>query len=136
MKMGSFKRIISNDYPAETQPLVEQLGSSLNDSIEQIFFALSNRLTFEDNFLATIKEVEVTVGATGVPLNRTTILLSNNNVVKGVLVVGAVNKSNSAVFPTGTPFISFTQSGTSLSIDNITNLQANNRYLVRLIALN
>lgn len=136
MKLGSFKRLISNDFPEESRPLIEQLGTSLNDSVEQVYFSLGNRLTFEDNFLATVKEIEVTVGATGNPTNRTSIILNNNNVVKGTLVISAVNKSNSTLFPTGAPFISFTQSGTSLNIDNITSLQANNRYLIRFIALN
>ena len=136
MKLGSYKRIISSDFKSEDQPFVEQLGGNVNDGMEQLFFALSGRLTFEDNFLSTVKEIEVTVGATGNPLNRTDLLLSNNNVVKGILVISAVNKTSSSTFPTGTPFVSFTQSGTSMTINNITNLQANNRYLIRLIALN
>lgn len=136
MKLGSFKRIISTDFEIEQQPLVEQLATSLNDSTEQVFFALENRLTFDENFLATVKDVEITVGATGIPTNRTSILLNTTNVVKGTLVISAVNKSNASTYPTGTPFISFTQSGQSLYIDNITNLQTNNRYLIKLIAFN
>jgi len=136
MKLGNYKRIISNDYPAENQPLVEQLGRQLNDGIEQLFFAVGGKLSFADNFAATVKEVEVTVGTTGVPVNRTSIQLNNSNVVVGTLVISAVNKSSAALFPTSAPFISFTQNGTALYIDNITGLQANNRYLVTLVALN
>src|SRR6478736_3780426 len=100
MKLNSYKRIISTDYPTDDQKLIEQLGATVNDGISALYFVLSNRLTFEDNFLATVKEVDVTTGATGVPLNRTSILLNNNNVVKGVLVIAAVNKTNAATYPT------------------------------------
>jgi hypothetical protein len=136
MKLGNFKRIISNDYPETNRDLVEQLGKSLNDGIEQLYFANNNKLTFSDNFAATVKEVEITVGANGNPINRTSILLNNTNVVIGNIVISAVNKSNATLYPTSSPFISFTQDGKTLYIDNITGLQANNRYLVKIIALN
>lgn len=136
MKLGNFKRIISNDYKPDDQQLVEQLGRQLNDGIDQLYFAVGGKLTFEDNFLATVKEVELTVGATGIPTNRTSITLSNTEIVKGCLVISASNKSNAAIFPTSSPFISFTQNGGSLFIDNITGLQANNRYLIRIICFN
>ena len=136
MKMGTFKRMISSDYPQENQKLVEQLGLQLNDGIEQLYTATSGQLTFADNFLATVKDVEITVGSTGNPINRTSILLNNTNIVIGTLVISAVNKSDPTIFPTSTPFISFTQNGSALYIDNITSLQANNRYLVKVIAFN
>lgn len=136
MKLGNFKRIITKDFQPDDQDLVELLGRQLNDGIEQLYFAVGGKLTFADNFAATVKEVEVTVGATGIPINRTSIVLSNNSVVVGTLVLSVVNKTNAATFPTGTPFISFTQNGTSLFIDNITGLQANNRYLIKFVAFN
>lgn len=136
MKLGNFKRIISNDFPTDDQPVIEQLGRQLNDGIEQLFSAVGGKLTFDENFLATVKEVEVTANATGIPTNKTSIVLSNNNVVVGCLVISAVNKSNATLFPTSSPFISFTQNGNVLYIDNITGLQANNRYLIKMIALN
>lgn len=136
MKLGNFKRIISNDYPKENQPLVELIGRPLNDGIEQLFQAVGGKLTFDDNFSATVKEVEVNLASTGNPINKTSIALNNTNIVTGCIIISAVNKTNAAVFPTGAPFISFTQNGSVLYIDNVTGLQANNRYLLKLIALN
>mgnify|MGYP001558008229 CR=1 len=136
MKLGSFKRINTTDYPEDNQELIETLGRQLNDGIEQVYFTLNGKLTFDDNFAATVKDVEVTVGANGNPINRTSVVLNTTNIVKGTLVVSAVNVSNKGVFPTGAPFVSFTQSGGLLFIDNVTNLQPNNRYIIRLIALN
>lgn len=136
MKLGNYKRIISNDYPVENQKLIEQLGRQLNDGIEQLFAATGGKLTFADNFLCTVKDVEVTVGSTGNPINRTSLSLSNSEIVQGCQVISAVNKSNAATYPTGCPFISFTQNGTQLFIDNVTGIQANNRYLLRIVCFN
>ena len=136
MKLSSYKRIISTDFPSEDQKLVEQIGGNINDGMDTLYFALSNKLTFEDNFAATVREVDVTVNANGTPNFRTSALLSNTLVVKGTIVISAVNKTNGALFPTATPFISFTQNGNSLFIDNVTGLQADNRYTIRFIALN
>lgn len=136
MKLSNFKRILTTDFEEEDQKLIEKLGRSLNDGIDGLYFALNNKLTFEDNFLATVKDIEVTVDATGTPTTKTSILLSNNTPVKGTLVIATSNKTNATTYPTSSPFISFTQNGTSLFIDNITGLQANNRYVVRFIAFN
>lgn len=136
MKLSNFKRIISTDFDQEDQQLIEKLGRNLNDGIDGLYFALNNKLTFEDNFLASVKDIEITVDASGTPTTRTSILLSNNLPVKGTHVVLAVNKTDGSKYPTSAPFISFSQNGTSLYIDNITGLQANYRYVVRFIAFN
>jgi len=136
MKLSNFKRIITNDFDQEDQKLVERLGGNLNDGIDALYFALNNKLTFEDNFLATVKDVDITVDATGTPIIRTSVLLLNNLPVKGTFVISATNKSNAALYPTSAPFISFSQNGNALFIDNITGLVPNNRYVVRFISFN
>lgn len=135
-KLNSYSRIISTDYDSEQQPIVEKLGSQVNDGFSPLYFALSNRLTFADNFLCTEREVEITVGTNGVPLNRTSMALNNNLPVKAVQVLAISNKTNAAGFPTGAPFVSFSQNGNVLFIDHITGLLAANRYIIRVLALN
>ena len=134
--MKSYSRIITNDFDAEDQPLVESLGGTINESFNSLYSALSNRLTFEENFLCTVREVEVTLGANGVPLNRTSFVLSNDLPVKGTIVLSTTNRTSPTVFPTSAPFVSFTQNGNLLFIDHVTGLQANNRYTIRVLALN
>lgn len=135
-KLKSYSRIISSDYADDQQPIIEQIGGQINTAFDPIYSALSNRLTFEDNFLCTVREVEVTLAASGMPLNRISISLDNNLPVKSVQVLSATNKTNAGVFPTGAPFVSFTQNGNILFIDHITGLIPNNRYIVRILALN
>lgn len=135
-KLNSYKRIISGDYPQEDQKLVEQLGVPLNSALSDLFYALSNRLTFEDNFFSTVKSVDVIADANGNPTTRTSIALTSTSPVRGVLVIAAVNATSPTSYATGTPFVSFTQNGQALYIDNITGLVPNNRYNITLIALN
>lgn len=136
MKLSNYKRIISTDFDEKDQPLVEKMGRNLNDGIDNLYFALNNKLTFEDNFLCTVKDLEVTVDASGNPTTRTSILLGTTNTVKGTQVISTVNKTSATGYPTGCPFISYTQNGNTLFIDNITGLLPNNRYIVRFIAFN
>lgn len=135
-KLSSYSRINSTDYSADEQPIVEKLGGNINGNFDPVYSALSNRLTFEDNFLCTVREIEVTLGANGVPLQRTSFSLSNNLPVKGLQVLNVTNKTSATVFPTGAPFISYSQNANLLYIDHITGLVANNRYLIRILALN
>jgi hypothetical protein len=135
-KIKSYARIITNDYDSEDQPLVEKMGSQINEGFDPIYGALSNRLTFEENFLCTVRDVEMTVGSNGIPLNRISMSLNNNLPVKGVLVLSVSNRTNAAVYPTGAPFISFTQNANVLYIDHITGLVPNNRYNIKILALN
>lgn len=136
MKLTSNKRIISNDYPQEDQKLVEKLAENINTSVGELYFALSGRLDFANNFACTVKDFEVTLSADGTPINRTSILLNNGNPVKGCIIISVQNRTNAASYPSGSPFVSYTQSANSLFIDHITGLQPNNRYLITLIALN
>jgi hypothetical protein len=60
--------------------------------------------------------------------------LSANGQVTGLTVIMANNITNSTTYPTGMPFISYTVSGKTVIFNNITGLQANNKYTLRVIA--
>lgn len=136
MKLNSYSRIISTDYETDQQPLIEKISAQINGGFDPLYSALSNRLTFSENFLCTEKVIEVSLNASGVPQTRTSFSLSNNLPVKGTLVLSVVNNTNAAIFPTGAPFVTFTQNANSLFIDHITGLVPNNRYTIRILALN
>ena len=137
MKLPSYKRIITQDYKEEDQELIEQLGTTVNDSFNSIYSALSNKLTFSENFSSTIKDVEVIVDANGKPTNEAGFKLDIlNTQITGCFCVKATNLTNSNVYPTGSPWVSFLQKENSIRILNVTNLQPNNRYILRIIALN
>lgn len=132
-KLSSYRRIITNDFEEEDEKLVEQLASPINDSFNELYFAANGRLSIRENLYCTYKEFDVTVASSGAPTARTVIKLIGNVPVLGVQVLYAANQVNTGIYPTGTPFISFSQNNDTIIINNITNLQADQLYKIRLI---
>lgn len=133
-KLTSYKRINTSDFDEENQKLIEKLAAPINYSFNELYFALNGRLDIRSNFASGFKEFDVIVDSTGRPINTTIISLNAGGQVLGISVISAVNQSNTAVYPTGQPFISYTQVENGVLINNITGLQADNRYTLRVIA--
>lgn len=133
-KLTSYKRINTADFEAEDQKLIEKLAAPINYSFNELYFALNGRLDIRSNFASGYKEFEVIVDSNGVPVNTTIIRLETTGPILGMSVIAAFNQSNTSVYPTGQPFISYTQIENGILINNITGLQANNRYAIRVIA--
>lgn len=133
-KLTSYKRINTGDFDEEYQKLIEKLAAPINYSFNELYFALNGRLDLRSNFASGFKEFDVIVDATGRPVNTTIVGLSAGGPILGLSVIGAVNQSNTSVYPTGQPFISYTQVENGVLINNITGLQPNNRYTIRVIA--
>lgn len=135
MNIPSYRRLFKQDFDSKDQPLVERLSYTINIGFETLYQALSNRLSFNDNFNANVKTFQVQVDANGDPVGSnlgfsTTI---SGNVV-GILVINARNLKDSNTYPTTAPFVSFTGSSGSIKINNITGLQANTLYSLTVIA--
>lgn len=135
-KLPNYKRIITSDFKKDDQELVEQLGRVINDGFNQVYFTLNGRINISDNLFCTVRIVDVVVGADGQPTSRTTFTLNNTQPVIGCQVIQATNQTNTAVYPTGAPFISFTQLDQALLINHITGLQPGDRYTLRIVAYN
>ncbi len=133
-KLASYKRIITNDYPAENKEFVEKIAGPINDSFNELYFATNGRLNLSENLFCTVKLIDVTVNASGVPTTSTTFTLDKQASVTGIQVIYAVNQTNTAIYPTGQPFISFTPISNGILINHVSGLQANQRYTIRLIA--
>lgn len=135
-KLKSFKRLITSDYPKEDQQIVEQLGISINDGFNEVYYTLNGRIDLTNNVYCSVRTLDVTVDENGNPTSRTTFGLNTTQLVIGCQVIMALNQTNSAIYPTGAPFISFTQLDQAILINNITGLQPNNRYSIRVVAYN
>lgn len=134
MILPSIKRINTKDFPPENQALIEQLGATTNDNIQPVFDALNKKLTIDDNFLGSIRDVEVVVNAAGTPVS-TTFLATNVPQPKGLIVIRVENLTNSTVYPTGAPFITYNIVNGGLQITNVTGLPINNRFVLRVLTL-
>lgn len=134
MKLPNFKRIYYTDYPEDAQKIIEQLSYTINNGFESLFNAVNKGLTLRDNLSTSVRDVAITVDANGKPLSATSFGIDNANTIDGLQVIRASNQSNGVAFPSGGIFISYTQSGKKVTIDNITGLPANNQFSIRVIA--
>jgi hypothetical protein len=137
MKLASYRRIITKDFATEDQELIEQLGSTINDSFNSVYSILNKRVNLTDNIAATVKEIIVIVDSDGIPtsLVRFTVDVPNVPVVQ-VICGRARNITNPTTYPTAAPFISFTQNGNTVIINHITGLAANQQWRLIVTALN
>jgi len=134
MKLPSFRRLISSDYQSQFRQLVDTLSVSLNNGIEVIYEALNGDLSLRDNISCTVKDVTVSVDASGNPLQTSSFALNSTAKVDGVTVISALNQTNTTHFPTSGVFVSGAQSSNVYNINNITGLQANESYIIRVVA--
>lgn len=128
MKLPSFRRLYEQDYAPEFQDLIRQLSVSINYGFEPLYELLNGKVTLTDNTSSLISTVTVQVDATGKPTTKTTIKKDNSDKFQGFQVIRAVNLTNSNVFPTATPFLTYTETTTQITIDNISGLPANNLF--------
>lgn len=132
--LSSYKRIITNDFSKDDKELIEKLASPVNDSFNELYFAVNGRLDLRSNLYATYKEIDLEVNALGNPVSRTIFALKHNVPVLGTEVIRVENLDNTAIYPTGTPFISYTQLDSTLLINNITDLAPGYTWRIRVIA--
>lgn len=129
-RIDSVKRIKIEDFPEDQQELGARIAEIYNFFAEQVTNTLNGNVDFE-NVTDSILTFEVTVNSSGTPIDNNRFLARTG--LQGVTVINAANLTNSVTFPTGTPFISFTSSGTGIyTINNISNLPANNKFRLTL----
>lgn len=125
--MEGIKRLLREDFPQEDKALIDKLGGVLNPFLEQILDALNKNLD-HDNLKREIKEVAVTVNASGIPTPAVSFRNTLNSKVKGINVVRAIHDTSTTTYPVSQPFISFTEENKLVKIDHISGLQASNKY--------
>lgn len=134
MLLQSFKRIIKGDFPEEYGELIEKLSYSINLGFDNVLNALNNNVNLTNNIACTLKDVQVNVDADGFPLKSATIKLLNAQVKAiGCTVISSVNLNNNARYPTSQPFVTFTQNNDTIIINNISGLQVNDSYILKVI---
>ena len=139
MKLPSFKRLYDSDFAKESQQIVSQLAVTINQGFEVLYNALNKRLTFEDNFQCTVKNVTVIVNSSGIPTPSVSFNLDTivaNLSVTGLIVVDVENLTNPSGYPTSGVTVSWTQTQSGVSINHVTGLIPNNTYQLRVIAFN
>jgi hypothetical protein len=132
-KIQSFKRIIAEDYDEKDRPLVEKLSNSINSFAQDVQDALNKQLSFKDNFNITTTTLTALVDANGKPLAKTAMKTGLVGQCVGVQVIRVANLTNSTSYPSGTPFVSYSNNNDAIIITHISNLVANHKYQLTLI---
>lgn len=134
MKIPNFRRIFYTDYPQDQQPLIQKLSVTINNGFENPYNALQNNISLADNIACTVKQVTLTVDSTGTPTTATSFSVTTTGTLTGLTVMAATNQTTATVYPTGNPFISYTQNSQLITITNVAGLPANNSFLLTIVA--
>lgn len=134
MKLPSFRRLFKGDYPEKEQGLVDRLSVSLNNGIDVLYNALNNNLSLADNVLCTVKDIQLKVDSSGNPAATSGFSVGFSGKALGVIVLRAVNQTNNSIYPTAAPFVSFSQTSSLITINNITGLQTGSTWLLTVVA--
>lgn len=134
MKTGTFRQLYKTDFTEEQQDLIERLSYVLNQDIQVLYDVLNNRTSLADNIDCVIREVEVTVDASGIPQGDAIFTVDDKTrAIQGIEIQKADNLTNSGIYPSGGVFISFAQVQSGVQIQHVTGLQAGNTYRLRIV---
>lgn len=134
MKIPSQKKIVKSEFDEESQELVEQLGIIIDYNFERVFNALNKNLSLGDNLSSFVKDLDITVDSNGLPI--TPVKVKSDLIPArpaGTLILSARNLTNTTTYPSGAPFISFSEFNGLVSIEHVTGLQANNKYKLTVV---
>lgn len=132
-KLQSFKRLIIEDFDEKERDMVSKIAYSVNTFADDVLGAFNKNISIDDNLNIVKKDITVTVNTLGVPTSPLTVSSGLSSICVGMQVINATNLTNSTTTPTGTPFITFSDNGSQITISKITNLQASNSYRLKLI---
>lgn len=133
MKLESFRRLIKEDVDEKDRPLMDKIGYSINSFADQVLQAFKNNITIEDNLNWSKRQIEVTVDASGIPTMPSQFKSGISSSTYGISVEKAVNVTTPLIFPTTAPFISFSESNSLITINNISGLPSGNKFRLNLI---
>lgn len=132
MKVDIIKTIDKKNYPEEYQELIDKLSAVLNNNFINISNAFNNNLTFKDNTRGDLKDIQLKIDAQGFPTTGNQFQIKPNLQISGMKVIRALCLDNMNVYPLGHPFISYSQNNNLVTINNVTGLQPNTLYELRI----
>ena len=130
----NIRRIRSEDFPAEDQPLIQRLSYALNEFIDQTIFVLDGRVDYR-NLNQQIVDINLRTDASGNLINPPSIRTTITGKVIGVNVINATNLGNANIIPTSLPFLQFTIGTNRVDILQVSGLQASSEYTLKVLLI-
>ena len=124
-KPPDLKRITKEDFPGESQELIGQLAFPLNSHMEQVRNLFNKGIDF-DNLNRELITLTFQTNNKAQPINK--LSFKTKTKIKGLVIIsGSITSSNNTYIQT-TPFISFSQTDSIVSILNISGLANETKY--------
>lgn len=120
-RIPDLRLITTEDFDAEDQKLIAQLGFPINNFMQQVINVFKNGIDFT-NLNQQIVTFSASVDVNGAPVIPVQFKNGLTTKVIGMICINATNQSSTIRFPAAQPFITFTTNGTVLSIVNISGL--------------
>lgn len=133
-RIPDIKRIRKEDFDQEYQGLIDRIAFSFNSFADQVINLFNKNINFE-NLNQEIAEVTVVTNSIGGIDNLPKLKSGLSKKVQGIQCIRASNINAPNVYPTSQPFISFSLEQNTLSVLNITGLQANSKYTLKLLLI-
>jgi len=131
----SLTRIRKDDYASEYQDLIETLASSLNSFMEETVNLFTGKIDFQ-NLKQNIVEISIETNGSGNIIQNSIIQTGLTSSINGIICIKVNNKTNQSVYPTASPFISFTnRNDNKIEILNITGLPINSKLNLTLLLI-
>lgn len=103
--------------------------------MDQTINVLNGNVDFQ-NLNQEIVNYTISVDGSGNIINPPNIRVNLASKPQGIICISAINLSNSTIFPTNQPFVSFTlQNNTTINVLNISGLQNNSQYSLKLLII-
>lgn len=130
--LDNIKRLIKEDFPQEDQDLIGKIAYVYNSFSEQVVDQVNGNLDFSNLAMDVVCYTVTT--CSGAPVGNN-LVKSTVSVPSGVMVIKAVNQTDSTVYPTSAPFVAYTPNNNILKIKNISGLQDNNKYILTMLII-
>jgi hypothetical protein len=132
-RVPDIKRIQKEEFNKKDQELIEQLAFPINSFMEQVKSALNGNLDFT-NINQEIVTVTLAVDSSGVPKTTTKYKSNLKTNVAGHVILALVDK-DAGSYPSGAPFITYTQSSNIVQILHVAGLTANVNYKLTVLSI-
>lgn len=135
MRFFQTTKLDVSNFPEDSQDAMTVLAEIYNPLIDSLDTILNGNIDFE-NLKQTKFQIDVVVDSSGSPLIGNKVNLGNaKSQPSGFQVIRAQNLTNTTTYPTTQPYISYTPVGNGIiTFNNISGLQANNKYRLTVIA--
>ena len=127
-QLPEIKRLHRQDFPDQTS-WIDGLLAPLNRFFDSVYTALNRGLTFRDNMVAQVKELEFRETSGTYPIRFAWNLKSQPT---DLIVTRVVTVSGSG--PSGAVWANWSYNGSAVEIEDITGLTADDEYKIRVIA--